>query len=284
MRKQSGLGRAGSRPDSNDLNVLATSVSDDLALVRSVRLVQAFVLVGLLWKIKLFGHVSEVYFAFPQTDTFFPAPLQSLVVLRLAYCVAVLSSIVAVRLRGAGPLRIALLALVAALSTLLIHQGSYNDATFLTSWWASVWCLWVSGQLGRADPNFTMTRSKRLACVVLSIVMLGPAIGKWTAEYWSGEVFYEIYYRSRDFWLYNWLRDTADPAGLRRLAMMHARMAILVETMAGLTLWILPHRLAGWLALAIMVVIPLTNNWLLFSVTLSLIGLSLVLVRKSPFQ
>ena len=118
MRKKSGLGRAGSRPDSNELNVQATSVSDELALVRSVRLVQAFLLAGLLWKIKLFGHVSEVYYVLPQSDTFFPAPLQSLVVLRLAYSVAVLSSIVAVGLRGAGPLRIALLALVAALSTL----------------------------------------------------------------------------------------------------------------------------------------------------------------------
>ncbi|MEM9589644.1 MAG: hypothetical protein AAGA03_20340 [Planctomycetota bacterium] len=254
---------------------------DEQALRQNIRLVQGFVALGLLWKWKLFVQVDHVYDALPQTDTFFPAALQSLVTLRLAYCFAVAGSLAGVFLRGIGPLRLATVAQTAALTILMIHQGSYNDATFLTSWWAAVWCSWVAGQMERRDAALTGQRAARLACLILSLIMLGPAIGKWTIEYWSGEVFYEIYYRSRDFWVYNGLRDSFDASTLRRIAMLHARFVIVVESISGLTLWCLPPRVVGWVALGLMLAIPITNNWLLFSVTLSMTGLSLALLRQS---
>ena len=29
-----------------------------------------------------------------------------------------------------------------------IHQGSYNDVTFLTCFWVSLWCVWYTVKLG----------------------------------------------------------------------------------------------------------------------------------------
>lgn len=258
------------------------SAMDDAALRRSMHLVQCFVLLGLVWKWKLFVHVNYVYFAFPQSDSFFPEALQWSATLQLAYCFSVFGALASIMLRSVGPLRLVILAQVAALSTLLVHQGSYNDATFLTSWWAATWCLWVAGQLNRADPRITRSRAERLACVILSLVMLGPAIGKWTAAYWSGEVFYEIYYRGRDFWVYNAMRQWFDDATLHSISCFHSRSVIVIESIAGLTLWALPPRVVGWIGAVLMLAIPLTNNWLLFSVTLSLLGLAMALIRRRP--
>ena len=242
---------------------------------------QLCVIVGLLWKIQFFIWSDKVYLDYQLSDPFFPDWLEAQWTLRVAYATAVLSGAAAVFARGRNLTVGFVITELLALSVLLLHQGSYNDATFLTSWWTVIWCLWVSSQSDVADAPLSCGRAARLACVILSLIMLGAAAGKWTDEYWSGTVLYEIYFRERDFWLFNFLRERFAQAELLTLAMWHSRLVITIETIAGFTLWCLPTRAAGWLGLTLMLLIPLTNNFMLFSVTLCLIGLSCAAIRLS---
>lgn len=250
-------------------------------LTSVLRLVQLTVVVGLLWKIQFFVWTDKVYQDFPLSDPFFPDWLEWQWTLRAAFFAAVATAAGAVFARGRNWLVGLASVELLALSVLLLHQGSYNDATFLTTWWAVVWCLWVSSQEHVSDVALTCRRAARLGCAILSLVMLGASVGKWTVEYWSGDVLYEIYFRDRDFWLFNGLRKQYDLPQLQQLAMWHSRMVVTIETIAGLTLWCLPTRVAGWFALVLMLLIPLTNNFLLFSVTWSLVGLSVAVIRLS---
>ncbi len=237
---------------------------------------------GLVWKIQFFWWSDRVYFDYRLRDPFFPDWLESPWTLRIAFVAAVMCGVGA----AATTTRLVLTALtgveLVALSVLLVHQGSYNDMTFLTSWWTSLWCLWLCSQLDRNASAITASRGARLASVVLSLIMLGAAAGKWTSEYWSGNVLYEIYFRDRQFWLFDFLRERLGEAELKQFSMVHSRTVIVVETIAGMMLWCIPTRLSGWIGLMLMLLIPITNNWLLFSVTMSLIGLSWAAIRLSP--
>jgi hypothetical protein len=255
-------------------------------LASAIRIVQMCVATGLLWKIQFFLWSDKVYIDYRLIDSFFPDWLESQWTLRIAFVTAVLSSIATVfaprRTALVGRVVISIvIAELLALSVLVLHQGSYNDVTFLTSWWAIVWCLWGSSQLHVADAQDTCRRAKRLACVIVSLVLLGAATGKWTSEYWSGTVLHEIYFRERDFWLFNLLRERFEKPELLTIAMWYSRTVIVVETVAGFTLWCLPTRIAGWIGLILMLLIPLTNNFHLFSVTLSLVGLSCAAILLS---
>ena len=72
------------------------------------------------------------------------------------------------------------------------------------------------------------------------MILLGGAVGKWTAEYWSGEVFYDIYFRDRDFWVFNLIRENFEAETTREIATWYSRNIIVIETVAGLGLWLLP--------------------------------------------
>ncbi len=253
-------------------------------LANAQRIVQLCVVMGLLWKIQFFIWSDQVYLDFRLSDPFFPDWLESQWTLRVAFATAVLIGIAAVFAHGRNNLVGVVIVELLALSVLLVHQGSYNDATFLTSWWAVVWCLWVSSQAHVADTERTCRRATKLGCVILSLVMLGAAVGKWTGEYWSGTVLHEIYFRDRDFWLFNVLRDRFVQTELLTIAMWYSRSIIAIETVAGFTLWCLPPRVAGWFALVLMLLIPLTSNFMLFSVTLSLVGLSCAVIRLSAWR
>ena len=219
-------------------------------------------------------------------DDFFPAWLQSVWVLRVAF----VSTTAALAFSGvtASDLARARLVWITLLGStvLVIHQGSYNDMTFATAWWCSVWLLWLASRInvvrqashGDQERMHTclMWRAAFLSRLILSMILLGGAIGKWTSEYWSGQVLYEIYFVDRDFWLFNWLRTTFDQSTLREIATVYSRKVILIETVAGFGLWLLPARYAAVSGIVIFSSIALLSNFLLFSVLLSLIGLAAI--------
>ena len=105
---------------------------------------------------------------------------------------------------------------------------------------------------------------------------LGWMLGKWTAEYWSGEVFYEIYFRDRNFWVFNLLRANCEPDTLREISTWYSRQVVVVETVVGLGLWLLPPRWAAAVGVLVLTSIAVLSNWLLFSVLSCLIGLAAV--------
>lgn len=267
---------------------------------RTPRVLLAFRIVGvallgaLLWKCKHFAFVDAVYLQYPVADSFFPAWLQHALSLRIAFGITTLAVIGMVAtpshdLRGG----LAWLAF-GGVTVLVWHQGTHNDMTFATAWWTCLWMVWLAGRLSllsgmpaaqaEIQDTVLIRRSALLGRLILSMILLGGAVGKWTSEYWSGQVFYDIYFVDRDYWVFNWLRANFDQSTLREMAMWYSRKAIVVESLAGFGLWLLPARSAAMVGIVIFTSIALLSNFLLFSVLLSLIGLASVGLLVKPGQ
>jgi len=239
------------------------------------KFVQWGTLAALLWKLPFFIVSARVYLEIPLHQEFFPAFFSSAATVITAYITACLAiGFNAITANDRVRAKTAWIPLL-ALSILCIHQGSYNDMTFTTAWWTMIWSAWFAGRIDETD-TLLIHRAARLSRTILSVIMLGGAVGKWTAEYWSGQVLYEIYFFDRDFWIYNQLRSHFDPETIRQIAMWYSRKVIVIETFVGLTLWALPPRIAAFIGLTVYASIALFSNYYLFSVLLGLIALAAV--------
>ena len=239
-----------------------------------LKLVQIGILVSLVWKIRFYWYSIGVNHEFPIEDSFFPAFFRSQVVLIAAYVLAVASVCLSLLVRSKAMLLALAVVCLGGLATLCVHQSSYNDVTFLTCSWASLWCLWMTTRLG--EPFETLyPRSALLSHVILSLIFFGAAIGKLTPGYWSGEVLHKIYFEGRNFWTYNLMRKSMSPEALREAAMWHSRMVVITECISSF-LWLMPQKFASIVAIVMLCGIALTNNLSLFSVLTCLIALALV--------
>ena len=267
-------------------NVSPPNFSRRLSL--AFQIVQFGLFLGLVWKLGLFTPAGlswepgffwladGVYHQMPLDDPFFPDWLRSASVLRFTY----LLTLGSIAICFAFPKRmvrvVATSITLTGLSILCVHQGSYNDATFVTSWWVTVWSLWCSLRLKDSDSATTLRRAAFLSRLIISMVLLGGAVGKWTPEYWSGEVFYDIYFVDRDQWMFNWLRESFEPEKLRSIATWYSRKVIIVETLGGFGLWLMPSRWAATIGAVLFFSIAAFSNFWLFSVTWSFVGLASV--------
>lgn len=240
------------------------------------RLVLTGIFVSLVWKWSFFVAADHVYHVLPIQDDFFPGLLQSQTTLRLAFLGSLLAIIVSFFASHHWIRVTAAWTLLLATTVMCVHQGSYNDMTFATAWWTSLWSLWFASRMEDRDESRTLRRAGLLSRLILSMILLGGAIGKWTPEYWSGEVLYQIYFVERDFWVFNALRTVCTGETLREIATWYSRKVILIETVCGFGLWLLPPRAAAIAATLVFASIALLSNLLLFSVLSCLIGLALV--------
>lgn len=246
-----------------------------------LRLVLVATFLALTWKFRFLLWTSATYFASPIEHRLFPSFFEAPSTFRTAYALAVITTAAAALAPAARLAQLLSVVALASVTILCLHIGSYNDATFTTAWWVMLWATWFAGQLG-ADQRLALRRGARLSRGIVSVVFLGGAVGKWTMEYWSGQVLYEIYFVNRDFWLFNMLRNTLDPADLRTTAAWYSRGVILVESGLGLGLWLLPSRVAAAAGTAAFIGIALLSNDLLFSVLLSVAGLAAVGFWDTP--
>lgn len=254
----------------------AATFSDSGDAISVYRTVTGLMLLALIWKFGVFAVFYRVYAAIPLHDPFFPAPFQSNAVLAVCYLTTASLGVGVYVTRCWRFLQIQSAVSCVALFVLCIHQGSYNDATFVTAWWASLWCVWFARRAAIDDYATLMTKGSFLAQIIMAMILLGGGIGKWTSEYWSGEVLFEIYFRDRDFWVFNILRSWASEDVLRWAATWYSRGVVIVETSCFVALWCLPRRMASILAIVIFTSIALFSNFYLFSVLLSTIGLATV--------
>ena len=260
----------------------ATASTDQIGLAEvdraavAHRMVQAGILVTLIWKWKFFVFANGVYETIPLDDPFFPAWLRSAFVLRVAFLVTVATAALNTLTTDRIVRRWCSLITMIGVTVLCVHQGSYNDMTFVTAWWTALWSLWFVHRMEKDDVSDLLDKGAFLSRLIISVILLGGGIGKWTAEYWSGEVFFNIYFIDRDFWLFNLLRANFDMETLRQISMWYSRQVVVIETVAGLGLWLLPPRWAAGLAMVILTSIALLSNFLLFSVLSCLIALAAV--------
>jgi hypothetical protein len=239
-----------------------------------LKIVLAAILVGLLWKVKGFVYLDRVNFSLPLEDDFFPQFFRSQFTARYAYLIACFAAAIGVLCVRRYQLVACSLAVLLSAMTLNIHQASYNDVTFLCCSWSAVWCLWMAVNIDEAQFSL-LPRAVWLSHVIISLIFLGGAIGKMTGGYWSGQILYEIYFQDSSYWIYSWVRDSFSREEILSIAMWHSRGVAIAELACGF-LWLLPAKLASWVAIVMLSGIALTNNILLFSVVTPLIGLALV--------
>ena len=183
----------------------------------SYRVVVAFLLASLLWKSSHYPAFYNIYNSYALNDSFFPSFFSSTIVLGIVLMVPVLLGMMALMVREKPLLIVQSTVTLVCMFGMCIHQGSYNDVTFLTCFWVSLWCVWYTIKLG-TPPSELIDQSKTFAILIVSLVFLGGAVGKWTPGYWSGQVLYEIYFVDRDFWFFNLLRSNLQPEALREFA------------------------------------------------------------------
>lgn len=249
-------------------------------MVKLYRVVVGCVMASLLWKYRDFPAMYLVYSNQQLTDSFFPASLANPKVLAALYFVPLISGLLAMFIKQQVALVIQSTIASACLLGMCQHQGSYNDVTFLTCLWASLWTLWLALKLDTPATNL-LPLARTFAMLVVSLFFLGGAVGKWTPGYWSGQVLYDIYFVDRDYWFFNLLRSRLDAEPLREFATAYSRLVIIIES-ACAGLWLLPPRFSGAIGGAVLCGIALLSNVLLFSVMFALLGLCLVAMHESP--
>lgn len=238
------------------------------------RVVTCFLLASLLWKFRFIPGIFTGYQELTLSDAFFPALFSHPLTLAVLFLTSVTIGLVGLFVRSKLALRCHAITTLVCMFGLCIHQGTYNDVTFVTCFWVSTWCVWYTFRLD--DPaDILLSKAKVFGILIISLIFLGGAAGKWTPGYWSGEVIYEIYFAGRDFWFFNLLRANMEVDALREFATYYSRMVVLSETACAF-LWLLNPRTGSAIALIMFLGITLFSNVLLFSVTLCLIGLAIV--------
>lgn len=246
---------------------------------RTLQLVLAGLLLAWAWKATILMQALALALGSPLEDAFFPALLRDPWLLGGALTAPIALALPAlVRPTVARFVRAFAGTFVCAL-VLLLHQASYNDASFLSAFWCSLYALWLLAcTRAGIDPALLARRASLLARCVVALMFFGGFVGKLTPGYWDGSVFYDIYFAERDYGPFNLARAWLSPDGLHSAARIYARVVVCSEgLLATLPLW--PGRAALWVALVALIAMVALNNPLLLSVLGPLMGVCLAALR-----
>ena len=119
--------------------------------------------------------------------------------------------------------------MVCSATFILFHADYFSDAWSLSLFWTSIWICWLATRVGTAD-NRVWPEAKWLTKSMVVMFFFCSAIGKWTGGYWSGEIFYDLFFVENDTSLYPWLRSHLDPDQLRSAATWYSRLVTVAET------------------------------------------------------
>lgn len=238
---------------------------------RVARIVLAFWLLG--WFLKADFYIPYLFhevIQFPFIIDPFPSFFRSALVLQFFYLFPILAFWALIR-PNLFYLNVSAFTMVLSSIMLLLHQDTHNDATFITSFWVGIWFLWFVNQLSRTDKDI-MTHARSLALCVVGVVFLGGFVGKLTEEYWSGEVFADIFLRQNFGWIGLWIRGHFQENDIYQGFWWIAKVMIVSEGILALApLW--PLKFVRVFGIVLMVSMSTFTTWRIFSVLSCLIGL-----------
>ena len=170
-------------------------------------------------------------------------------------------------------LRVAAAALMAVASLVAcVHLETFNDATFVTSFWVALWLLWLAVVTPSADEATTLAHARRLAQCVVGLVFFGAAMGKLTPEHIDGDVLLHVYLLGKDRFPYPELRSAFSPERLASLARLLSRAVIVGELLLAASP-LMPFRVAALLGAAMMTLMIAGSSLYLVSVLACLLAL-----------
>jgi hypothetical protein len=214
----------------------------------------------------------------PVEDSFFPSALRDPLLLLTAVYGPLVAEVMVVWRPTATRMRATAVVEIVSAAVLMVHQASFYKATWIVVFWCGWLLAWLASSAVR-HPDLIPTCGPLLAQAIVAFFFLGGAVGKWTAGYWSGDVFHDILFQRHTGILHQHLRSTLDEAALWRIATIYSRSIVIIETaMVGIVL--VPPRVASVLiALAALGLWASSSN--LFEIALPLVGLAAVVWHLS---
>jgi len=181
--------------------------------------------------------------AIPVEDPLFPQVLRDPLVLLLAALGPLSVELIGMWRPTVSKMRMAAAVEIVSGAVLLIHQASFYKATWVVIFWCGWFLAWLAWTAVR-KPDLIRPCGPLLAQAIVAYFFLGGAVGKWTAGYWSGEVFQDILFRQHPGMVYQYLRTTFSESTLWQMAVIYSRTIVLVETaMVGIVF--VPARVAS---------------------------------------
>lgn len=249
---------------------------------RAVQWLIGGTLLAFAWKAGYWVEAARDLARSPLADPFFPSVLASVVTLGLGLVLSALALCTALLWHRLAVARAAFITTTCASLLLMVHQASYNDASFVTSFWSSLYGLWLVRALATSEhATFPSLLATRLARCFVSLMFLGGAVGKLTPGYWDGSVLYALNFAANDYWTFRLLRSLLSAAELREVATLYSRCVVLVElVLVTLPLW--PARAALYTASVALLAMVILNNHLLLSVVGPLLGMCGAALYAAP--
>ncbi len=242
-------------------------------VVSVVQGVMLFWLVG--WYIKayfFFPYFLEVTFRVPVHHRLFPSFFEDPLVSAVGFLLPLLC-LPAVLRPGRRRLTGSCLLMAVCSLVLMLHINTYNDATFVTSFWVAAWLLFLSWRYDDR-PRETAAQGRLIARWLVGLIFMAGFVGKWTPEYLSGEALYRIFWPDNTVWPHSWLLANYSMPQLATFSYYLSRMVIATELfLAAVPLYSSPH--IYWVVPVILLCFMLTNTWAILSVLLCLIGMML---------
>jgi hypothetical protein len=216
--------------------------------------------------------IAAIQTVAPVRDHFFPPVLRHPTLLLIAFFMPMIAEIIVLSRPARADMKRAAAIETLGAAILLLHQATYFYATWVIVFWAGLFLVWLAWS-GAADERRATTTGPFLAQLLTAFFFLGGAAGKWTAGYWSGEVFYDIFFGRQSYFVYSQLRVWFDDTAIQLIAKWFSRSAVVVETSMALVVF-LPARLASTVSVAAALGLWFTSADL-FEVAWPLIGVAL---------
>lgn len=219
-----------------------------------------------------FPYFLEVIFKIPVFHPLFPPfflnPYVSVIFFFLpAFCIPALIRPTRARLIFSSVL------MVVSSLIMMLHINSYNDATFVTSFWVGIWVMWLGFQSHRTDVVLHQ-QACLLARLVLGLIFFSGFVGKFTPEYLSGKAFYHIFWGENKLWPHDLLIAHFTPDQLKTISLYFSTFIVYSELVLACSP-LFHSRFIFILAPVILSCFMITNTWAIFSVVGCLIGMML---------
>lgn len=213
----------------------------------------------------LYNDIKE----FPIINMFFPVFFRHYLTAQLAYAVPFVT-LMLILIRKKVVLVVNSIIYVGCAFILSCHNDTYNDATFVTSFWVGLWLLWLAVNIDNEDKNF-LTAACVLAQGIVGMIFFGGFIGKLTPGYFNGDVIANIFVIERGYWPFSIIRELS--TGDQRLFAQCLSWVILVGEGVGALGALLPFRLYAAVIPFFLLGFIVINTWMILSVITCLIGL-----------
>jgi len=248
------------------------SVATPVSVRRAFLVVTGALLAVRLLLTPSYARAAALQLMGPVHDHFFPELLRHPALLLIGFFVPLAGELMVLLHPTPRDMKRTAVLEVGGAALLLLHQASYFYATWVVGFWVGLFMVWLAWSAVGHDSRAEAT-GPFLAQLITGFVFLGGAVGKWTAGYWSGIVFEDLFFERPGYSPLAQLRLWLSEPVVHWVAVWFSRGTVVFETLMVLVV-LLPARTASTIS-----VLAATGLWVvspdLFEVAWPLMGLAI---------